>query len=357
MANKTKSSIAHAPNVTLRKMKIKKGFTLYLDIYSDGKRTKEYLHLQVTGNKDLDKETIELAKKIHAKRILEIQSEQHGEFNRSKINSNFVEFFEVNALKRPMRDKRKTNKWTNTLNYIKEYKGNQVSFNQITSDWIEGFKEFLLSKLKRNSAATYYETLKASLNLAVRNRIIKENPCFYTDNISRKQNDRVFLDLEEISLLDKTPCPQNEDVKRAFLFAYFTGLRLSDVKALTWQQVVNGKIKFRQKKTGEFEIMSLSEQAKKYLGKRVESEETVFKLKEDENTRRVIIKWAKASKLGKTISFHTSRHTFATMALTYGVDIYTVSKLLGHSELKNTQIYAKIIDKKKQEAVNMLPKL
>lgn len=184
MANKTKSSIAHAPNVTLRKMKIKKGFTLYLDIYSNGKRTKEYLHLQVTGNKDLDKETIELAKKIYAKRIQEIQSEQHGEFNWSKINSNFVDFFEENALKRPMRDKRKSNKWTNTLNYIKEYSGDKLSFNQVTSEWLDGFKEFLISKLKRNSAATYYETSKASLNYAVRNRILKENPCNFTDNIT-----------------------------------------------------------------------------------------------------------------------------------------------------------------------------
>lgn len=352
-----KTVISKSPGVVLRKKKLKKGFSLYLDFNINGKQWYEFLKLYLTGNKDTDKDTMELAKKIHAKRVLELQSNLHNEIDYSKSHSNFIDFFEDIARKRPKQYKRKTNKWTNTLNYIKEYCGDKLGFNQITSEWLDGFREFLLTKLKRNSAATYYETLKASLNLAVRNRIIKENPCIYTDNISRKQNERVFLDLEEISLLDRTPCTQNEDVKRAFLFACFTGLRLSDVKALTWKQVVNGSIKFRQKKTGEYEIMPLSEQAKKYLGEASAGEERIFKLKEDENTRRLLIKWAKAAKLGKNISFHTSRHTFATLALTYGVDIYTVSKLLGHAELKNTQIYAKLVDKKKQEAVNMLPKL
>jgi integrase len=141
----------------------------------------------------------------------------------------------------------------------------------------------------------------------------------------------VFLDFEEITLLDKTPCRNNEDVKRAFLFACFTGLRISDVKALCWKQVSNDTIKFRQKKTKEYEIMPLSEQASKYLGTRGNPDEIIFKLKEDENTRRILIKWAKNAKLTKSISFHTARHTFATMALTYGVDIYTVNSQISTS--------------------------
>jgi integrase len=275
----------------------------------------------------------------------------------SKLHSDFIAFFEDLGYKKSTQGNRKTNKWTNTLNHLKAYAEENLSFSNITPTWIDGFKEHLLAKLKRNSAATYFETFKASLNYAVRNKILKENPCNFTDNITRKQNERVFLDFEEITILDNTPCSYNEDVKRAFLFACFSGLRILDVKALCWKQVSNDSIAFRQKKTNDYEVMPLSEQASKYLGAKGNPDELIFKLKEDENTRRILIKWVKDAKLTKTISFHTARHTFATMALTYGVDIYTVSKLLGHSELKNTQIYAKIVDKKKQEAVMMLPKI
>ena len=66
--------------------------------------------------------------------------------------------------------------------------------------------------------------------------------------------------------------------------------------------------------------------------------------------------WAKDAGVTKHISFHTSRHSFATMMLTLGADLYTTSKLLGHSNVKTTQIYAKIVDSKKVEAVNLLDK-
>jgi integrase len=289
--------------------------------------------------------------------VLESQAHSHNEIDMSKLHSDFIAFFEDLGYKKSTQGNRKTNKWTNTLNHLKAYAEENLSFSNITPTWIDGFKEHLLAKLKRNSAATYFETFKASLNYAVRNKILKENPCNFTDNITRKQNERVFLDFEEITILDNTPCSYNEDVKRAFLFACFSGLRILDVKALCWKQVSNDSIAFRQKKTNDYEVMPLSEQASKYLGAKGNPDELIFKLKEDENTRRILIKWVKDAKLTKTISFHTARHTFATMALTYGVDIYTVSKLLGHSELKNTQIYAKIVDKKKQEAVMMLPKI
>jgi site-specific recombinase XerD len=68
-------------------------------------------------------------------------------------------------------------------------------------------------------------------------------------------------------------------------------------------------------------------------------------------------KWAFTAGITKNITFHTGRHTFATMMLSLGADIYTVSKLLGHKELATTQIYAKVLDKRKQDAVSLIPNL
>ena len=72
---------------------------------------------------------------------------------------------------------------------------------------------------------------------------------------------------------------------------------------------------------------------------------------------RRLKEWGVESGVGKEITFHASRHTFATLALTYGADIYTVSKLLGHHSIKTTQIYAEVVDEKKVKAVDLIPEV
>lgn len=157
----------------------------------------------------------------------------------------------------------------------------------------------------------------------------------------------------------------NSEVKRAFLFACYTGLRFSDLKKLTWGKIQpeNGrhKLQYRQKKTGGFEYFPLSETANKLLKDDSNiinfPNKQVFKLPVLRYYNYVLKQWAKKAGIGKHLSSHVARHTFATLALTNGVDLYTVSKLLGHRDIAATQIYAKIIDKKKEEAVDMLPPL
>ncbi|MEP7218966.1 MAG: site-specific integrase, partial [Bacteroidota bacterium] len=114
---------------------------------------------------------------------------------------------------------------------------------------------------------------------------------------------------------------------------------------------------YRQKKTSRVEYLPLSAQAQKYLGKPGEPGKCVFDLPTHAPVYHALTKWAQVAGVTKPISFHVSRHTFATLALTFGADLYTVSKLLGHASVKTTEIYGQIVDEKKRAAVELIPEL
>ena len=159
--------------------------------------------------------------------------------------------------------------------------------------------------------------------------------------------------------LVKTDC-ESKQLKTAFLFACLTGLRWSDINKLVWSEVQHSDemgyyIRFRQQKTKGAETLPISEQARNMLGEEKEKTERVFKgLKYSAWHNVKLAQWVLRAGITKNITFHCARHTYATLQLTMGTDIYTVSKLLGHRELKTTQIYAKVIDNKKKEAANKI---
>ena len=141
-----------------------------------------------------------------------------------------------------------------------------------------------------------------------------------------------------------------------------TGLRKSDIEKLTWGEIQKfGKftrIVFKQKKTGGQEYLDISDQAAEYLGTRRNDVDRVFEgFRYGAWISLELKRWALASGISKNITFHCARHTFAVMMLDLGADIFTVSKLLGHRDLSTTQIYAKVLDKNKQAAVNRIPKI
>jgi len=158
-----------------------------------------------------------------------------------------------------------------------------------------------------------------------------------------------------------TPC-RYDIVKRAFLFSCFTGLRYSDIKSLLWSEIrkaADGRTLFLehpQVKTRKIVTVPLSEEALKWMPKQQKDKEHVFhQLQIISTTVEVILgEWMKEAGIEKHITYHCSRHTAATMLLTLGADLYTVSKILGHSSIKMTEVYAKIVDKKKLETVNLV---
>ncbi len=139
-----------------------------------------------------------------------------------------------------------------------------------------------------------------------------------------------------------------------------TGLRWSDIHKMVWNEVHEfddgHRIIFNQKKTGGLQYLDLSERAYQLLEEKNEPDQRVFKgLKYSAWNNAALLQWVLKAGITKHITFHSGRHTFAVLQLTNGTDIYTLSKLLGHSELKTTQIYADIIELKRKEAMRRIP--
>ena len=157
-----------------------------------------------------------------------------------------------------------------------------------------------------------------------------------------------------------TDCPHAE-VKRAFLLSVFTGLRLSDIRTLTWAKILNAPdgvtklIRTKMQKTQKYINLPLSVEAMSCLNKKDDPNELIYTLPAGtSNIERNIKKWLETAGIEKHITFHCARHTFATMMLTLGADLFTTSKLMGHTNVQTTAIYAKIVDQKKVETVNLV---
>ena len=150
-----------------------------------------------------------------------------------------------------------------------------------------------------------------------------------------------------------------QKLKRAALFSALTGLRHSDIQKLTWGEIQKEgdsyRLHFTQQKTKGVEYMPISEQAYQLCGEPKEPNQLVFEdLPDPAWISKPLQRWIKAAGISKKITFHCFRHTYATLQLAGGTDLYTVSKMLGHTDVKTTQIYAKIVDEKKNQAVNAI---
>ena len=166
----------------------------------------------------------------------------------------------------------------------------------------------------------------------------------------------MYLTQNEVARLSATPCG-HEETKRAFLFACQTGLRLSDIETLVWEDIadIEGKptIVKVQVKTGREVSVPLNAVALSLLGERRRVGK-VFGLRSRSVIAADLQRWAQEAGVGKHLTFHVSRHTFATLSISAGVDIYVVSRLCGHTTVRTTEIYAHIIDKTLQHGVELL---
>jgi len=339
----------------------KKRDKLYLDIYSNGRRSWEALHMALTGDKAQDKDTMRLAETCRAKRELQVVSGEWGILDPGSKKKTLY------AFAKEMADSGKyAVRISSVLQYLEKYPGGKtMQISRISKKWLEGFQDFLLKRLSPNTARNYILGIFQILNKAVQDNIILKNPGREVEIVKREESERVFLNIEEMQKLadNEAKTDKEKDVKNAFIFACYTGLRVSDLITITWGNIEHNppQIVKSQKKTGVRVYIPLHKTARTIIDDKHlhENSELIFPwLNIIKNNRNLYLtRWADRANIGKSIGWHTARHTFAVKSLESGADIYTVSKLLGHTDITATQVYAKATDKMKREAVNALPEI
>lgn len=363
--------------VTLRKKILSSGrISFYLDYYPpiphprDGKLIrKEYLKLYMISeprhevDRTFNKQTELIAENIRAKRQLDIQNRHYGFLSAERSMGSFIDFFRDLA-----RKKKGTNSdvWYMALRYLTAYAGIDLRFADITVFFCDDYKEYLLSapaigyrkkRISNNTALSYYNKFRFALKVAFKADFLTENIYEKTEGIKEHDTQREFLTIKEFQLMASIPI-EPVSMKNAGLVSGLTGLRFSDIKNMKWGDVRGEEgdyyIQFRQKKTKGAELLPISDQTFSLLGKRGEPEDSVFPDLYYNQMREFLAKWVALSGIYKHITFHCFRHTYATLQLSMGTDIYTVSKMLGHRDVKTTQIYTKVIDSKKKEAATRI---
>jgi len=363
--------------VTIRKRAVTKGRSaLYLDYYpplpnpDTGKLTRrEFLRVYLFDKpkseleRQHNRETQKLADHVRATRQLEIQNHEFGFLSDERRNGSFNEFFRQMAAKKAGSN---SDNWNMALRYFIDYAGEHFRFSDLTELFCEDYRDHMLTgpalgergkSISTNTAVSYFGKFRSVLKKAYKGGLISKNYYELTPAIKDEETHREFLTIEEFQRLARTDAT-NGLIKRAALFSGLTGLRFSDIETLMWSEIRgeadNYYIQFRQEKTAGAEVLPISNTAHSLLGTGTCLPEKVFKGLRYSQVKLVLLKWLAKAGISKNITFHSFRHTYATLQLAAGTDIFTVSKMLGHRNVKTTQIYTKVIDSKKKEAADKI---
>ena len=359
--------------------------SLYLDMYHKGNRKKEGLKLYIIPEttpvaKLQNKNTRRLAEQIKAQRILDIQKDGLVDWeklkkSRTTLVSWLEDFVTCEEQLSPSGVVSKRNAKVRVEEYLAFIGKPDLRLADVDREFCRGFVAFLRTCKCHRGKETISDTtarllmsrIAAAMNKAVVEGLIPSNP-FHALEAKEKPkiaaSRREFLTVEELKVLINTPC-RCDIVKRAFLFSCFTGLRYSDMKSLLWSEIhtaADGKtqyIEHKQVKTKKMVTIPLSDEALRWMPRQEDGLDKVFHgLKVCTSTVEAVLKeWMKDCKIDKHITYHCSRHTAATTLLTLGANLYVVSKLMGHSSIQMTEVYAKIVDQKKVETMNLVNSL
>lgn len=377
--------------ITIRTRTLKTGSrSIYLDFYEKGERWSEYLNLFLVPDdapdaRRLNDASMAKANEIKSKRLLGIdEDETETDGGKSiqlpkRIFADWLNDYIEGIRRNPSYSQLTYRNHRSTVNIIKEYlqyrRRPRYLMSKIDKKFVIGLLDFMKNtyrntkspdspkEMSQHTLHLHQTTLVRMLNAAVKEGIMNSNP-FYAlgkhERIAKAQSEREYLTKEELLALADAPTT-NETTRRAFMFCCFTGLRYSDVCTLAWRdikQVDSGLVVSirAMRKTRKQITIPLNQSALKWLPDRngCKPGQRVFDMTCLSACDRCLKKSAAAAGIEKNVSYHTSRHTFATLSLAAGGDLYTVGKLLGHSDIHTTQIYADVVMETKIEAVNRI---
>jgi len=263
---------------------------------------------------------------------------------------------------------------THLHKFLKLHGWMNMKLSEFNKKLLERFEHYLLTTsneqlgrpMNGNTSSTYIRKIKAAINVAIRKDLLQTNPFAGFKMQSFRQANKIFLTAEEIELLKRHDLGGNlslQRVKDIFLFSCYTGLRHSDVVQLQSSMIKQDAdglywISLVQQKTGDVVDIPMLDYAAniymKYEDYRKANNGKVFPVLTNQKVNAALKVISNLTGINKNISFHSGRHTFATLSLELGVDIKTVSGLLGHTSIKSTEIYAKLTRKKKADAIKLL---
>lgn len=371
--------------ISLKKKKLKDNrLSLYLEFYNGSyinsqglkkhNRKFEYLKLYIlqdpktASEKRSNKENLQLAENILSLRKADLIQGKYNIKNDRKSKTSFLQYY-IKLKEERFESKGNYDNWDAAFKHIQRFCPEDITFDNINEDFVKRFRKYLDKEsrtkggtpLSQNSKYTYYNKFKASLRQAFEDGFLDTNVIKKVKGFEQAESIREYLTMSELQAMVNAYC-KYPILKNAFIFSCLTGLRWSDINKLIWSEIRDEdqgyRIIFRQKKTDGLEYLYISKQAREILGERQEEIDRVFVgLKYGAHFNSEILRWCMRAGITKHITFHSARHTNAVLLLEHGADIYTVSKRLGHKELRTTEIYAKIIDSKMKEASELIPDL
>jgi len=361
--------------VTLRLRKLKRGdmLSFYLDYYPPYRdqitmklRKHESLGIYIYANpknqreKDFNNCMTEKAEAIRCRRYESVINERYDFFDKTSQNRDFLAYFRhVKRNKDP--------KWDYVYKHFEKFVNGSCSFEEVNIDLCRRFRDYLLSArglrynrpVRLNSVAGYWSTFRGFLRIAYRDKVIRENINEFLDKIKTEPVQKESLSIDELRKLYETPC-EIPILKKAAIFSCLTGMRRSDIINLQWSNIhryADGGwyIEFFAQKTRERNLIPISHAAYEFIADGADTHTgKVFAGFTVTMANLPLKKWLRMAGITKRITFHSFRHTFASLEVELGTDVYTVMRLLAHKSVTTTQIYACHADPKRRDAAERI---
>lgn len=358
--------------MTLRQRPITNGrISLYLDYYPAVRHPKTfkstrreflgiyiYAHPKNEMERDFNEDMLNNAEFIRCRRTQALINEELDIFDQYQLGEDFLAFYKEVC-------RTKNDRWDIVFGHFAAFCRGRCTFGEITVDFCNKFRDYLLNetlgkknkRLNQNSAAMYWVAFRSLLKIAYKQKKLKTNVNDYLDSIEEQEVKKNYLTLEELKRLANTPC-RHEVLRRASLFSCLTGLRISDIINLKWEDIEEApeggyNMRITTIKTRTAATLPISDEAYELCGT-PKQRGKVFDGMRRTYAQEPLQEWLRAARITKHITFHCFRHTFATLQLAQDTDIYTVSKMLTHKNVATTQIYADLVNEKKRRSANAI---